>query len=142
MNIKLRVANLINKYGTCNPYTLSSYLGITVLELDLPSRVRGFMVRSLRRKYIALNTALPEENQKIVLCHELGHARLHPAYGYYYTLSGTYFIRSKKEVEANEYALHLLSYSTDINASLLAAIINTKRPDPYIVHQILSQFII
>lgn len=71
MNIPLRVANLVKKYGTCNPYHLVSDLGITILELNLPDSVRGFTARALRRKYIVLNAALPEANQRIVLCHEL-----------------------------------------------------------------------
>jgi len=139
MNIKLRVANLVKKYGTANPYYLANDLSIAVMELALPASVRGFKVRALGQKYIALNTALSEANQKVVLCHELGHARLHPAYGYYYTLNGTYFIKSRKEAEANEFAAHLLSYSSDVDSSLLAKIIKEKRPDSRLVHQILSE---
>jgi len=142
MNIKLRVSNLVKKYGSSNPYHLAHGLDIAVMELDLPDRVRGFKVRALGRKYIAINTTLSESNQKVVLCHELGHARLHPAYGYYYTLSGTYFIKSQKEAEANEFAAHLLSYSSDIDSSLLAKFIQEKRPDPRVVHQILSEIVV
>ena len=65
-----------------------------------------------------------------------------PAYGYYYTLSGTYFIKSRKEAEANEFAAHLLSYSNDIDSSLLAKFIQEKRPDPRVVHQILSEIVV
>lgn len=139
MNIKLRVANLVKKYGTANPYHLANYLDIAVMELDLPVCVRGFKVRALGRKYIVINSALSEANQKVVLCHELGHARLHPAYGYYYTLAGTYFIKSTKEAEANEFAAHLISYSSDMDSDLLAKFINEKHPDPRLVHQILSE---
>ncbi len=138
MNIKLRVANLVKKYGTSNPYELASDLGIAVMKLDLPENVRGFKIRALGRRYIALNTSLPESNQKVVLCHELGHARLHPAYGYYYTLTGTYFIKSRKEAEANEFAAHLLSYSSDVDGTFLAKVISEKRPDPRVVHQLLN----
>ena len=139
MNIKLRVANLIKKYATHNPYELAKDLNITVISLDLPSSVRGFTVRVLRRKYIIVNAALPEQGQKVVLCHEIGHARLHPASGYYYTLTGTYFIKSRKEAEANEYAAHVLSYSSDVDPRLLSRIIREKRPDPRLVHRILSE---
>ncbi len=139
MNIKLRVANLVKKYATSNPYDLAKDLGITVMELALPDSVRGFKVRALGRKYIALNTALSEPSQKVVLCHELGHARLHPASGYYYTLTGTYFIKSRKEAEANEFAACLLSYSNDVEPGLLIRLIREKRPDPRLVHKILSE---
>ena len=141
MNIKLRVANLVKKYATHNPYELSKDLNITVMSLELPSSVRGFTVRVLRRKYIVLNAALPEHGKKVVLCHEIGHARLHPASGYYYTLTGTYFIKSRKEAEANEYAAYVLSYSSDVDPGLLSKIIRGKQPNPRLVHQILSELI-
>jgi len=47
MNIKLRVSNLVKKYGSANPYYLANDLGIAVMQLDLPDSVRGFKVRAL-----------------------------------------------------------------------------------------------
>jgi len=58
MNIKLRVSNLVKKYDSANPYYLANDLGIAVMQLDLPDSVRGFKVRALGQKYIALNTTL------------------------------------------------------------------------------------
>lgn len=139
MNIRLRVANLVKKYDTTDPYCLAKELGITVMVLNLPDSVRGFFVRVLHRKYIVINASLPETSRKVVLCHELGHARLHPDYGYYYTFSGTYFIKSRKEAEANEFAAYLLSYSSEIDTWLISMIIKEKRPDPTIVHMILTE---
>lgn len=141
MNIRLRVANLIRKYDTSDPYRLAKELGITVMTLDLPDSVRGFLVRVLRRKYIAINASLPEISQKVVLCHELGHASLHPAYGYYYTLTGTYFIKSLKEAEANEFAVYMLSHSYDITPDTIATILKNRQQEPKTVHKILNELL-
>ena len=59
-NIPLRVENLILKYDTANPYQLAKCLKFDVFELDLPSEIRGFLVRPLRRKCIVLNANLSE----------------------------------------------------------------------------------
>lgn len=79
-NISLRVENLILKYDTANPYQLAKCLNFDIYELDLPSEIRGFLIRPLRRKCIVLNSNLSELQKQIVLCHEIGHARLHSGY--------------------------------------------------------------
>ena len=71
-NIPLRVENLILKYDTANPYQLAKCLNFDIYELDLPSAIRGFLIRPLRRKCIVLNANLSELQKHIVLCHELG----------------------------------------------------------------------
>lgn len=75
-NYKVRARNLVRKCGTSNPFEIACYMNIDVLRLKLPDKIRGFLVRVLRRKFIALNANLPYEAQKIVVCHELGHAIL------------------------------------------------------------------
>ena len=77
----------------------------------------------------------------MTVCHELGHARLHAGYGYYLHPDRTYYVRSRLEAEANEYAAHLLAYSTDIDSDEVTHIINQRRPDPHEVHMFLGRFI-
>ena len=141
MNIPLRVKNLVNKYRTGNPFQLASDLGITIVRLPLPDDMRGFLVNVLRRKYIVLNDGLCYAEQKVTVCHELGHARLHAGYGYYLHPDRAYYVRSRLEAEANEYAAHLLAYSTDIDSDEMAHIINQRQPDPRDVHLLLGRFI-
>lgn len=141
INIKLRVKNLVSKYNTANPFELAKELNIKIISLDLPDSIKGFLVRVLRRKYIILNNKLTYERQKIVLAHELGHARLHTAYGYYLHADMSYYVPSKREKEANEFAIHLLSYSSDLDANLISKIIKEKNPNPKEVHRILSKLI-
>lgn len=141
INIKLRVKNLVTKYNTANPFELAKELNIKIISLDLPDSIKGFLVRVLRRKYIILNNKLTYERQKIVLAHELGHARLHTAYGYYLHADMSYYVPSKREKEANEFAIHLLSYSSNLDANLISKIIKEKNPNPREVHRILSKLI-
>lgn len=141
INIKLRVANLVKKYGTANPHLLAKALNIHIIRLPLPECTRGFLVRCLRRKYILINEALSDVAERVVICHELGHARLHLSYGYHFNADYTYFVPSKRESEANEYALHLLSYSGDTDSLMaLQQYIVERRPDPREVHRLLNQF--
>ena len=129
-NIPLRVENLILKYDTANPYQLAKCLKFDVFELDLPSEIRGFLVRPLRRKCIVLNANLSELQKRIVLCHELGHARLHSGYGYYLSTNKPYYVPCRRENEAH-----------DLDAEHLNAIIKERRPDPMIVHKIINELI-
>jgi len=141
MNIKRRVHNLVKKHGTTDPLIIAEHLGISILTFDLPPSIRGFLVRVLRRKIIILNSRLNEFAKKVVVCHEIGHARLHSGYGYHFDNNLTYYIPSKREQEANEYAAFLLSYSHDINADLLTMIIKKKKPDPKLIHKMLAGII-
>ena len=58
-NYKVRARNLVRKYGTSNPFEIACYMNIDVLQLKLPDKIRGFLVRVLRRKFI-------EQNEKLV----------------------------------------------------------------------------
>ena len=100
-NIKLRVKNLIEKYNTSNPYKLCKKLKINIEYVDL-GEIKGYFKRVLRNKYIVINETLDEYSQKVVLCHELGHAIFHNS-------KKINFI-PELEKEANEFAIELLSY--------------------------------
>ncbi|WP_196603791.1 ImmA/IrrE family metallo-endopeptidase [Pectinatus haikarae] len=137
-NIPIRVKNLIRKYDTSSPYELAKYLNITIYEYDLPPELRGFCVRVLRRKMIFLSQSMTEIEKTIVLCHELGHIRLHSEYGYHFSANTIYFVKSRCEAEANLYAAYLLSYRHDIDSGLIHRIISEKHPDPKTVHTMLN----
>ena len=140
-NIKVRVKNLVNKYRTGDSRQLADDLGITIVRLPLPDDIRGFLVNVLRRKYIVLNDDLCYAAEKVTVCHELGHARLHAGYGYHLHPDRTVYVSNHLEREANEYAAHLLAYSTDIDSDEVTRIINQRRPDPREVHLLLGRFI-
>lgn len=64
-NIKLRVKNLVNKYQTADPFALAKELDVNILYVPLPEKIRGILVRVLRKKTILLNDKLNYEAQKI-----------------------------------------------------------------------------
>lgn len=108
MNIKVRVLNLITKYRTRNPFKLAKSLGI-IIRYDNLGEVRGLFKKILKRKYIFINSNLSEFDQRIVCCHELGHAILHSSSEYQFLINDTNLLRrSKLEDEANIFASYLL----------------------------------
>ena len=141
IDIQRRVYNLITKYDTSNPYQLAKDLGIVVQIHDMPKNIRGCYTYLLRRRFIGINSALSEVAAKAVLCHELGHARLHGIGTFSCTLAQPR-IKYSKEFEANLFALHLLSYSSDFDLSFAQKYLKEKRPESAIIHRLLSEIII
>lgn len=108
MDIRLKVLNLIVKYGTKNPFKLAKKLNIEILIEDL-GEVRGLFKKILRRKFIFINSNLSEFDRLLVCCHELGHAILHSSSEYQFLIDNTSLLRrSKLEDEANLFASYLL----------------------------------
>ncbi len=109
MDIERRVKNLIKKHKTNCPFELAECLNINVWYSEFGDGCRGFYLKTLRRRYIAINSALSEEWQKFVCAHELGHDRLHSGYmGYYFIEQHTLFNPGKFERQANLFAMNLL----------------------------------
>ena len=108
MDIPRRVANLIKKYGTRNPFELADNLQIRILFRQMDNDIQGFFIRRRRRKFIVINAALPRHIQRQTCAHELGHARLHKGWGYYFIVNHTYFLPGRFEREANDFAWNLL----------------------------------
>lgn len=106
-NIKLKVENLIKKYNTKNPYRLCEKLKITI-RLENMSEIKGFYNKILKNKYIIINENLDEYSQKIVLCHELGHAVLHNSKKVNFMKKNFFRYTDELEEEANEFAVYLL----------------------------------
>ncbi len=65
---------------TINPYSVCQQLGIEVQETKMgkgDDACKGFFVCISRIPLIMLNSDLSEEDRRIVLHHEIGHAQLH-----------------------------------------------------------------
>jgi len=106
-NIKVRVRNLITKYGTRNPEILAKELGITIFKKPYKNTM-GFFKKELRKKYIVVNSNLDEVTQQVVIAHELGHALYHSNNKAVYIHEYTLTPRGKVEIEANKFAAELL----------------------------------
>lgn len=109
MDIKRRVKNLINKYGTRNPYKLCKRMKIYIIYMDL-GNIKGIYKKVVTNKFIVINENLDEFCQKVVLAHELGHALLHHSREIQALKDYDLFpqFSNQIEVEANTFAAELL----------------------------------
>ena len=108
-NIPLRARNLIRKHGTTDPWRIAREMKFDVMFLPLPDRVNGMWRRVLGRKYIVIDDALDEWQQRAVLCHELGHYLMHRDYASYSMAGRTFFSNTRYEHEANLFAAELMT---------------------------------
>jgi Zn-dependent peptidase ImmA (M78 family) len=102
---------LIKKYGTSNPFKLAEHLGVIVLHEYL-GRSLGYFSKQFRIKIIHINENAHEKLQRFICAHELGHAILHPNANTPFMKKQTLFSTENIEVEANIFAIHLISLST------------------------------
>lgn len=109
MDIKRRVKNLIDKYGTRNPYKLCKRMKINIIYMDL-GNIKGIYKKVVTNKFIVINENLDEFCQKVVLAHELGHAILHHSKEIQALKDYDLFpqFSNQIEVEANTFAAELL----------------------------------
>lgn len=71
-NIKLRVRNLIKKYGTTNPYKICEKMSI-IINFENLGKIKGYSRHFLGLDFIVVNKNLSEFLKCVVLIHELGH---------------------------------------------------------------------
>lgn len=106
--IKRKVDELIYEWGTREPIRLCKYLGIRVKYGDYGS-IKGAFRVILDKKCIFINDNLEENEKKIILSHELGHAILHSNESIQELLMFEHMVKSGKlENEANLFAIYLL----------------------------------
>mgnify|MGYP000281037511 CR=1 FL=1 len=113
MDIKELVRRLIKKHGTTNPYTIIKEIGITIVYEDLGT-INGYFNKLLRNKQIHINQNLTEREELLTICHELGHAIMHPNVSTPFLISSTYLSVNKLEIEANTFAINLLIQDADL----------------------------
>ncbi|GAW28550.1 ImmA/IrrE family metallo-endopeptidase [Carboxydocella sp. ULO1] len=107
-HIKTTVNSLVERYGTRDPFDLAERLGFTIIRFPF-KKIKGLIISFFGHKIIGLNSHLPEEMQRIVVAHELGHYHLHPqGIGYFFVINKTFFSNSKYEYQANQFAAELL----------------------------------
>jgi Zn-dependent peptidase ImmA (M78 family) len=74
------VKRIREKYDESDPVRLANAMGILLLYEpmgDHPNACKGFYLCQSRAQVITVNSSLPEELRRIILCHEIGHAVLH-----------------------------------------------------------------
>ena len=107
---------LAKKHGTRDPFRLLSELGVTVLRSDRYRHLKGFCALFNRSYYIMINEKLPEDEQRIVAAHELGHFILHKKRLSLAPMQDTalYGMKQTEEYEANLFAADLLMTDEEI----------------------------
>lgn len=113
-SIYKKVRHLIRKHETRDPHRIAEYLGIYVIYKTYSLNTKGFFIKTLRNKFIVVNNKLSEDERKIVLAHELGHAVLHSSAPIHFIREYTLFPVGSYEEEANIFAAELLIDDADI----------------------------
>ena len=106
LDIKKIVSYYKRKTGTTNPFDIADQLGILYQVCNL--QFEGCYMFLKNHRYIFINENLPEYEQRLVMAHELGHAILHRKENCYFIRNRTLLLNSKKEIEANRFAMELL----------------------------------
>jgi len=106
-NIKSIVSGHIRKFQTRDPFELADYLKIQYQIGPLGS-ISGCYMYLKRHRCIFLNHQLCNQELKVVMAHELGHAVLHKHENCYFLRNKTLLSASKIENEANTFAAELL----------------------------------
>lgn len=103
------VMKLIRTFKTNDPFIIAQGLGIHIRYADLGEGTRGLYFKKLRRRFIVIHEKLPEDWQRFVCAHELGHDRLHPGFNRFWLDEQSYFNVGKLERQASKFAVRLLT---------------------------------
>lgn len=112
MDAKLYAVNLCKKYKTNNVYKIAKKMGVIIHRVNLGS-TRGMCYTAKRVKQVFLNIDLPQNIERFVLGHELGHLTMHPEHNAPF-LQNTFFNKNRYEIEANTFAINLIMSDLDI----------------------------
>jgi Zn-dependent peptidase ImmA (M78 family) len=78
--ISKEVKRIRKKYAEKDPYNLCRAMKIELIPAPMGTdskACKGFYLQQSRKQAIVINDDLPEELQRIILSHEIGHAVLH-----------------------------------------------------------------
>lgn len=112
-NIAVEAQKLKKKYHETDPWKLASCMNIQVSLVPMglfEGCCKGFFLIHKRIKHITINSDLPEELQRVILAHEIGHAVLHArkASGAAFHEVTLFDSADAQEYEANVFASELL----------------------------------
>lgn len=103
-----KVAYLMKKYGTNDPFKLAKDLGIYVKHCPL-GNIAGIYRYHEHARWIFINSDIEDcAFLKVVMAHELGHALLHWRENSCFMAHQTLLLTSKIERDANIFAANLL----------------------------------
>lgn len=107
--IKQIVNGLIEMYSTRDVYELLNNLEVTLIRKELFKNEKGRFFRDMfGNETIFISNNLSEEEEKIVIAHELGHLILHTDLNTSFYTENHLINKNKLEMEANKFAAELL----------------------------------
>lgn len=68
---------LVKRCGTRDPFEIAKSIGVEVMYCDDFGPLKGMYRVIKRNRFVFINRDLPEQMQRIVCAHELGHDQLH-----------------------------------------------------------------
>jgi Zn-dependent peptidase ImmA (M78 family) len=113
MEMKRIAESLVRKYKTRNPIKIAEALGYIVVYAPLKG-IRGFYQHLKRCTIIYISDDLPLWDAAFVCAHEIGHVLLHRGCNRVFMDTHTYFKVNKYEIEADQFALHLMYSDEDV----------------------------
>jgi len=113
LKIKKTVIELVNICNSQNVYDICSYLDIEIIKHNL-NNIKGYYTSLEGEKAIIINNCLPDEEEEIVVAHELGHISLHSSSNICFLTNYTYSNTNKFENQANKFAAELLISDTEL----------------------------
>lgn len=105
-DIKRIVSYYVRKFQTTDPFEIADRLGVLYQIGEIGCE--GCYMFLKNHRYIFLNQNLDEQETRMVMAHELGHAVLHRKENCYFIRNKTLLLNSKNEIEANRFASELL----------------------------------
>ena len=105
--IKQLVADLVERHGTNNPYSLAECLGIHI-EYEPLGKKGAYFSNIYGVPIIHINSDISDDLALFACAHELGHALLHKDLNFSWLSLHTYHNGNKTEREANQFAVELL----------------------------------
>lgn len=102
-----KALHLVCQCKSRDPRYIAQHLGLSIVEMSLPNRFRGFLYHGEDNPTIVVNKDLTEREKRTVIAHEIGHYCLDPEYELCMHLADK--IRStKSEKRADLFAATLL----------------------------------
>jgi len=97
--IERAVKDMIDKYGTNDPYEICKAMGTQILFMDMHPSLKGVYHSFEGTKYLYINSVFSEYERFYTCLHELAHTILHENYNYKFILNHTFFVLDKYEKE-------------------------------------------
>lgn len=109
-SIKKMADSLVKKAGSRNPFVIADENSIFIRYINDFKTLKGMYTVIKRCRFIFINANLPEELQRVVCAHEIGHDALHRYMAQMGAISETALFDTKNsyEFEANVFAAELL----------------------------------